>query len=161
MSDISATNCGCGCDQEVTRNFGCFGGGNNCCSIIWILLLLNCFCSDNWNGGGCGCGSGNDNSCMWIILLLLFCGGGCGGGCGCWFFQKETGVSLPGFLFIVSCLFFCLFFPVPPPFSFFSSGSSNLSHKSYYPQLQAWCPSSSRSCFPLFSLSYASFIFRA
>ena len=68
MSDISATNCGCGCDQEVTRNFGCFGGGNNCCSIIWILLLLNCFCGDNWNGGGCGCGSGNDNSCMWIFF---------------------------------------------------------------------------------------------
>ena len=40
-------------------------------------------------GNGCGgCSDGcGDNSCIWIILLLLFCGNGSGfgigGGCGC------------------------------------------------------------------------------
>ncbi len=48
MSDLSATNCGCGCENSC-------GGG-----------LFN-------NG---------NNSCLWIILLLIFCGG-CGNGCGC------------------------------------------------------------------------------
>ena len=77
MSDLSATNCGCGC--ENTCGGSLFGGGNN--SWLWIILLL-IFC------GGCGgsrmgdgCGCGND-SCLWIILLLIFCGG-CGNGCGC------------------------------------------------------------------------------
>ena len=39
---------------------------------------------------GCGCGCNNavntnnfgGNSCIWIILLLVFCGGGCGNGLG-------------------------------------------------------------------------------
>ncbi len=81
MSDLAATNCGC--------------EGINSCSLIWIILLLNCFCGGNngtsflnGNGGGCG-----NDSCL-IILLLLLCGG-CGGngnngsffnngnGCGC------------------------------------------------------------------------------
>ena len=30
--------------------------------------VLDCGC-----GGGCG-----NNSCIWLILILLFCGGGCG-----------------------------------------------------------------------------------
>ena len=83
MSDLAATNCGngCGCGTNL--------GGNDCCSIIWIILLLSCFCGGNngsflgGNGDGCGCGN---NSCLWIILLLLFCGGGSGFGgnnCGC------------------------------------------------------------------------------
>ena len=49
------------------------------------LAATNC-------GGGCGCEGGNNN-CLWLILILLFCGGcgsnfnsgndcGCGGGCG-------------------------------------------------------------------------------
>ena len=52
------------------------------------LAATNC-------GGGCGCEGGN-NSCLWLILILLFCGGcgsnfgnicgnndcGCGNGCG-------------------------------------------------------------------------------
>ena len=62
MSDLVATNCGCG------------GNDNNCCSsIIWIILLL-CLCGNSgsaFSGDGCGCGGGN-NSCIWIILLLLF-----------------------------------------------------------------------------------------
>ncbi len=82
MSDLAATNCGC--------------EGVNSCSLIWIILLLNCLCGGNngtsflSNNGGCGCGN---DSCL-IILLLLLCGG-CGGsnnngsffnngnGCGC------------------------------------------------------------------------------
>ena len=45
-------------------------------SCLWIILLL-IFC------GGCGNGTSlansfGDNSCLWIILLLIFCGGGCG-----------------------------------------------------------------------------------
>lgn len=77
MSDLAATNCGNGC--------GC-GSSNDCCSIIWIILLLSCFCGNGNSifGGGDGCGN---NSCLWIILLLLFCGNGNSGfggnGCGC------------------------------------------------------------------------------
>ncbi|MDD6037961.1 MAG: chorion class high-cysteine HCB protein 13 [bacterium] len=72
MSDLAATNCGCG--SEVN---------NGCSSIIWIILLL-CFCGGNkgWNfgsgNGSCGCGCDS----IWIILLLLCCCGG-NGGCGC------------------------------------------------------------------------------
>lgn len=50
----------------------------------------------NLTSGNCGCGCGGNNglfggnnSCVWIILLLLFCGGnscgcnnGCNNGCG-------------------------------------------------------------------------------
>ena len=39
MSDLTATNCGCGCNE--------MSNGNSCCSWIWILLLLSCC-------GGCG-----------------------------------------------------------------------------------------------------------
>lgn len=87
MSDLTATNCGCGCEGTTT---------NNSCNIIWTLLLLSCLCGNgggcggwgNGCGNGCGNGFGND-SCTWIILLLLFCGNGfgcgnnCGNGCGC------------------------------------------------------------------------------
>ena len=68
MSDLAATNCGCN------------DGGSNCCSIIWIIILLS-LCGNNGSGfnfGNNGCG--NDGcGCLWIILLLLFCNGGCGG----------------------------------------------------------------------------------
>lgn len=83
MSDLAATNCGNGCGTT-------YGGNNDCCSIIWIILLLSCFCGGNGSffghdNDGCGCGN---NSCIWIILLLLFCGGNNGSifggnGCGC------------------------------------------------------------------------------
>ncbi len=67
MSDLAATNCGCGCDNS-----------NGCSNIIWILLLLSC-CGGNGsflNGNG-GCGNGCDS--IWIILLILCCCGGNGG----------------------------------------------------------------------------------
>ncbi|MCI6092968.1 chorion class high-cysteine HCB protein 13 [bacterium] len=81
MSDLSATNCGCGCENSAST-FGCNRGGISSCLLIIILL----FCC-----GGCGFGSGRsddcgNNSCLWIILILLFC---CNGnnnwdcGCGC------------------------------------------------------------------------------
>ena len=100
MSELTATNCGCGCDNGCTNSCGCGGNGNGCGlnnSCLWIILLL--CCCGGWGGngcGGCGNGCGND-SCLWIILLLCCCGGwgnngfgcgGCGNGCncgGCWY----------------------------------------------------------------------------
>ena len=75
MSDLAATNCGCGCDSG---NNGLFNGSSCGCNVIWILLLLNCFCG---NGNSMFNSCGND-SCL-LILLLLFCCGGNGNGCGC------------------------------------------------------------------------------
>ena len=49
MSDLSATNCGCGCERNERSGFG-----NNSC--LWIILLLFCC-------GGCGNGCGNNNGC--------------------------------------------------------------------------------------------------
>lgn len=55
------------------------------------LSATNCGC----NGNGTALANNGGNSCLWIILLLIFCGGcGCGGngvstannggyGCGC------------------------------------------------------------------------------
>ena len=71
MSDLAATNCGCGCNDE---------GG--CNSIIWLIILLSCCgCGNNGLFGGNGC-DGN-NSCLLIILLLFCCNGNgfCGNGC--------------------------------------------------------------------------------
>ena len=48
MSDLSATNCGCGCNEGRDS-------GNNSC--IWIILLLLCCCGNGFSGrgnGGCG-----------------------------------------------------------------------------------------------------------
>ena len=76
MSDLSATNCSCGCDAAPRRgDCGCGFGGNNC---LWIILLL-CCC------GGCGNGFGGNDNCLWIILILCCCGGFGGGynDCGC------------------------------------------------------------------------------
>ena len=67
MSDLAATNCGCGNE-----------GG--CGSILWLIVLM-CLCNGNGSGlfgGNCGGGCEGGNSCLWIILLLLCCGGGCG-----------------------------------------------------------------------------------
>ncbi len=76
MSDLAATNCGCGCND----------GGNNCCSILWIIILLSiCGNGSGFNLGNNGCGNNDGCGCLWIILLLLFCGGnnnGCGHSCG-------------------------------------------------------------------------------
>ena len=45
MSELSATNCGCGCDN-----------GNGMSSCLWIILLLCCCggCGGNGFGGGFG-----------------------------------------------------------------------------------------------------------
>lgn len=68
MSDLSATNCGCGCEN------------NGMSSCLWLIILLSCC-------GGCGNGFGNgfggNDSCLWIILLLCCCGGFGNNGCGC------------------------------------------------------------------------------
>ena len=69
MSDLAATNCGCGCEgvsSNSCNNSGC-GFGNNW--ILWIIILLSC-CGNN--GCGNGCGFGGDNCCIIIVLLLQF-----------------------------------------------------------------------------------------
>ncbi|MGN1162684.1 MAG: chorion class high-cysteine HCB protein 13 [Christensenellales bacterium] len=54
--------------------FGNFGGHDCCgcdiCSLIFLLLLLQCCGCGNGFGmdGGCGCGS-----ILWLILLLNCC----------------------------------------------------------------------------------------
>ncbi len=69
MSDLTATNCGCGCND----------GGNSCCSIIWILVLLSLL---NNGDNGCGCNGAlganafGDNGCLLLLLLLCCCGNG-------------------------------------------------------------------------------------
>lgn len=70
MSDLAATNCGCGHD------------GNGCCSWILILILLSA-CGGCGNGsglfgsfGGDGCGNNDCSSIIWILILLCVCGNG-------------------------------------------------------------------------------------
>lgn len=76
MSDLTATNCGCG-------NVGRSGCG--CSNFIWIILLLF-LCGSNGNDD-CGCdgngfglfnGNGGCECIIWILLLLSCCGGGNG-----------------------------------------------------------------------------------
>lgn len=78
MSDLTASNCGCGSNSIL-------GGNGGCSWIIWILLL-SCVCGGNGGGfgnilggNGCGCDDGcGNNSCEWLIWILLlscFCGG--------------------------------------------------------------------------------------
>ena len=88
MSDLAATNCGCGNDGcGCNNNCGCGNGtglfGDNSCScILWIICLM-CLCGNNGYGYSNNCGCGND-SCWITIVLLLLCSGGCGNnGCGC------------------------------------------------------------------------------
>ena len=76
MSDLAATNCGCGCDDNcggIRRGFF-----DDCNGIILILILLSC-CGNGFDNDRGGCGFGGDNSCLIIILLLLCC---CGNGHG-------------------------------------------------------------------------------
>lgn len=61
---------------------------------------------------GCGCGSnlmGGNNSCMWIILLLLFCGGnnGCGNGCGNGILGGSNGGCCDWLIWILLISCFC------------------------------------------------------
>ena len=80
MSDLTATNCGCGssCGSNLL-------GGSSCIWIILILLFCGGGCGNGIggliggnNGCGCGCGSeANNGGCdciIWIILILLLCG---------------------------------------------------------------------------------------
>ena len=73
MSDLTATNCGCG----TSSRSGC-----GCNSILWILILLSC-CNGGDSSDGCGFGGslfgGNNSGCgcdniIWILLLLCCCG---------------------------------------------------------------------------------------
>ena len=93
MSDLTATNCGCGCE------------GNNGISICTLLILL-AFCGNG--NGGCGFGGNGGNDCCWIILLLLFCGG-CGNGS---FLGNGGNCVGPAF----SCYRKLRFLPFPPIF---------------------------------------------
>ena len=68
MSDLSATNCGCGCERGDR--------GRNSFSCIWIILIL--FCCGNGSFGGWG-RDGGGCECIWILLILFFC---CGDGFG-------------------------------------------------------------------------------
>ncbi len=80
MSDLTATNCGCGCEERNNNRCGFFGGNDCACSIIYLLIILSIFCGNGrWNGGDCD----NNNSCLLILLLLFCCGGdnGFGGFC--------------------------------------------------------------------------------
>lgn len=74
MSDLAATHC----DRGV-------GGGNDCGSLIFLILIL-CLCGGNNSGGflggrdnGCGGIGGSNDGCgsIFLILILLCC---CGGG---------------------------------------------------------------------------------
>ena len=75
MSDLAATNCGCGCDDNCGGNMTGRGFGD-CNCIVWSLILL-AFCGNGFNNDGCGCGNG-DNSCLLLLILLLCCGNGHG-----------------------------------------------------------------------------------
>lgn len=74
MSDLAATGCGnndCGCGNT----FGLFNG-DNCCSIIWLIIIISLL---NNNGCGCNFGMNNGCGCDWIIILILlscFCNNG-------------------------------------------------------------------------------------
>lgn len=67
MSDLSATNCGCGCErgERGRNNFSC----------IWIILILFFCCGD---GFGWGREGGSGCECIFIILILFCCCGGNG-----------------------------------------------------------------------------------
>ncbi|MCI7181512.1 MAG: chorion class high-cysteine HCB protein 13 [Schaedlerella sp.] len=68
------------------------------------LSATNCGCENNCEGFFNGCGN---NSCLWIILLLIFCGGNgygfndrCGGDCNGRFGNNSC-------LWIILILIFC------------------------------------------------------
>ena len=83
--NMSDTNCGCGCDSYENR----------------MSTRENC---------GCGCNStfgfGNNNSCLWIILLLIFCGGCGNNGCGS-NYGYNNGCGNDSCLWIILLLIFC------------------------------------------------------
>ena len=71
MSDLAATGCGnndCGCSNNRS---GFLCGGNDCCSLIWIILLLSCFGN---NGGGCGWIAGNIMKTGYSLIMNVLLG---------------------------------------------------------------------------------------
>ena len=90
MGDLSRNGCGCGCDNGCGN--GLFGG-SSCCSPDLdhpaALLLAAATAADSFGNSGCGCdnGCGGSDSCLWIILLLLFCGNG--------FWRKPPADAIP------------------------------------------------------------------
>ena len=64
MSELSATNCGCGNSMD---NCGCGCGMSSC---VWIILLLCCCGGWGRNGDGCGCGKGFSH-CRQPLCVLL------------------------------------------------------------------------------------------
>lgn len=73
--------CSSNCGCERDNNYDNRSGCGMNNSCLWIILLL-IFCGGNTWGLGRNGDCGCD-SCMWIILLLIFCGGNTFGGCGC------------------------------------------------------------------------------
>ena len=68
MSDLAATGCGnndCGCGGNALGFFN----GDNCCSIIWLIIIFSLL---NNNYCGCNIGMHNGCGCDWIIILILF-----------------------------------------------------------------------------------------
>ena len=113
MSDLAATNCGCGDERcGCNNNCGCGNGNslfgdNSCNCILWIICLM-CLCGNNGCGNGCGCSNGND-SCWIIIVLLLLCGGCGNNGCGCGYLWEAEVISSAFSVYAVKnvCLLFC------------------------------------------------------
>lgn len=70
MNFFGGSNCG-----DVGRDCGC-NGGNDCCSLIFLLLLLQ-------NCGGCGGFKGGDIciDCGTLLFLMLLSNCGCGSCC--------------------------------------------------------------------------------
>ena len=65
MNFFGGSNCG-----DMGKDCGC----NDCCSIIFLILLLQCC------GGGCGM-KGINVDCGTILFLLLLSNCGCNGFC--------------------------------------------------------------------------------
>ena len=61
MSDLAATDCGCGCSNN---------GNEGGCS--WIIILLLLCCCGNGNSGFCGFGNGCGDSCCSSHLDLTY-----------------------------------------------------------------------------------------
>ena len=70
MSDLSATNCGCG---NTCQNGGLFGGNSSLPHSDSAVMLRQQRTGAN---NGCGCNDGGNNGCnslIWILLLLACC----------------------------------------------------------------------------------------
>lgn len=84
MSDL---NCGCGCEDTSRYGRDC----DRDCD-------RDCRCNNGFFGG--------NNSCLWIILLLIFCGG-CGCGDRRWGDRNDRCGCNDSCLWIILLLIFC------------------------------------------------------